>query len=426
MRTKIKNRLANLVASFWFLPTVMCVVAVASALMALRFDQRVVTTTTEPWKSWLQVDTPAGARSLLSAIAQSAIGLAGVVFSITILTLSFASSQFGPRLLRNFMRDHSGHFALGCFVSTYLYCLLVLRTVGSEPNDNHVPQLAVAVALALALANIGVLMFYIHHVARSIQVSSIIDTVGKDMDVLLREFFRPRESDPVARGQPETLPPPAEDGTPVESCSTGNIQAISLESLMELAEKQSLIIRLHVAPGDYVDAGILLASVHATDSRRTRSFTDDVQAAFVVGIERTNEQEIEYPIDQLVEIAVRALSPSLNDPFTAIHCIQRLGAFLALFAAKPWPSFVLRGQDGVPKIFSQPKTIDRLLHRAFDQILHYGANSPAVIDQVVKMLKQIESRAVDSHHEAVVRFAAHLRQLRPELASLENGVARST
>ncbi len=403
MKTKLKHLHEKLFATYWFIPSLMCLLVIAAAYGILAVDASVEAAGGWGGGRWIEVNTAEGAREFLSTIASSTITLAGVIFSITILALSFASSQYGPRLLRNFMRDRASQLVLGTFVSTYLYCLLILRTVGGGAGEPSVPHTAIVGALVLALVTTSVLIFFIHHVARAIQVSTIVSGVGRDLDKLIQEYAhraleQPSSPDPLAsiRGQ---------HGHPVGSRCDGYVQALSYEQLVEAATAGEGTIEMHVAPGDYLSRGQRLATLYTERAEVSEKTLALLREAVVLGTQRTNEQDIEFPIDQLAEIAVRALSPSMNDPFTAIMCIDRLGSALDQLAAFDWPEPVVRNEEGAPLVNLLPRSMERLLHRAFSQILHFGESNPVIVRQVMKMLAQVAPRSLDVHAPAIVAYA---------------------
>lgn len=425
MKTKLKHLNEKLFATYWFIPSLMCLLVIAAAFGVLAFDASMEAAGGWGGGGWIEVNTAEGAREFLSTIASSTITLAGVIFSITILALSFASSQYGPRLLRNFMRDRASQLVLGTFVSTYLYCLLILRTIGGGAGEPSVPHAAIAGALVLALVTTSVLIFFIHHVARAIQVSTIVSGVARDLDKLIEDYAR------TALEQPSGVGPPAPDRSrrrhPIGSRCDGYVQALSPESLIEAATDAKGIIEMHAAPGDFLSRGQGVATLYTEQTEVSEKTVTLLQDAVVLGTQRTNEQDIEFPVDQLAEIAVRALSPSMNDPFTAIMCIDRLGSALDQLAGFDWPEGVVRNEAGTPLVNLLPMSMERFLHRAFSQILHYGGTNPVIVRQVMKMLAKAGPRSLESHRPAIAAYAdevlarAKTQQLVdqiPELAEL--------
>lgn len=408
MKTKLLNLNGKLFATYWFVPGLMCVGAAAIALLVVAYDRTGTPRDHETWRRWIDVNTAEGARELLSTIASSTITLAGVIFSITILALSFASSNYGPRLLRNFMRDRASQLVLGTFAATYLYCLLVLRTVGSEGDGSDIPHTAIAGALVLGVVTIGVLIFFIHHVARAIQVSTLTAGVGHDLDELIEHFIAAGEKEP--RGEESVLTEKLSGGVLVTSEIAGYVQALSHEELLKVADRLDGTVHLEIAPGDYISRGSLLLRLVGKNSVEASRAVDDARDAVVVGTQRTNEQDLEFPLDQLAEIAVRALSPGTNDPFTAIACINRLGGALSRVGSVTWPEPLLRDERGLPRVFLVPSSMGRLLRRAFSQIIHYGGDNPAIVRQVMKMLHRVAACADPAHRRDIQAFAGEIHR----------------
>ncbi len=336
MRTRLAHLWEILISSYWFVPSLLIVAAIGLAVGMLPIDHtwpRIG----QSW-SWLYSGGPAGARSLLSTVAGSIMTVAGVVFSITIMTLTQASSQFGPRLLRTFMRDTGNQIVLGTFLATFLYCLLVLHRVYDHDTSASVPHVSVTVAVLLALASIVVLIYYIHHISTMLQAPNIVAEVGRELDEVFERIFPEDIGHEVPEGTEPELPTDFEEkARPIPSERNGYIQAINGASLMEAAIEEDLLLRLDYRPGQYVIDGNPLLRAWPAD-RCSPTIVKSLRKAFIVGRQRTNEQDVEYALNQMVEIAVRALSPGINDPFTAMTCVDWLGASLSRIAAHELPA----------------------------------------------------------------------------------------
>lgn len=370
-------------ASYWFLPTVMTLGAAAFAIGSLAADGRLRYAVARQ-EGWLYSGGPEGARAVLATIAGSIITVAGTTFSITIAVLSLASGQFGPRLLRNFMRDRGNQAVLGTFTATFVYCLLVLRTVRGTDQETYVPHLSVTIGVLLAVLSLGVLIFFIHHVADSIQVSSLIDRVGAELNDAICRLF------PQKLGQ-ENGPAELPGGNPhvVLAASTGYLLEIDEPGLLTVAKRCGLILQLQVRPGDYVIRGTPLAFVWPPGD-----FQDDaaLRKRFEFGRQRTPYQDAEFAFSQLVELAVRALSPGINDPFTAVMCIDRISAALCILADRELPSAYRLDSEKQLRVVVQPYTYERLVCSAFDQIRENGRSQPVVIATIRDRIDRIHSR----------------------------------
>jgi uncharacterized membrane protein len=382
LKTKLLHLWDVLTSTYWFVPGVMLVTAAALAMGVLWVDAR---WTRWAGSAWVYTGGPEGARALLSAVAGSVVTVAGVVFSISISTLTQASSQFGPRLLRNFMRDTGNQVVLGTFVSTFVYCLLVLRAVRGQEGHAFVPNVAVTGAVLLAVGSTVVLIYYIHHVARSLQAPVVVAAVGAELERAIDRMF------PGGIGEDDRADARGDEGAQpahvceVRSREAGYVQAVDQGGLMRLAEREDLILHLACRPGNFVIGGQLLA--RATAWRPVAPpVADEVRGLFIFGQERSAEQDLEFGFDQLVEIAVRALSPGINDPFTAINCVDRLGAALAAVSRRGLPSATRLDSRGRPRVVARVSTFDGLCDTAFHSIRQYGAGSVPVAVRLIEML----------------------------------------
>jgi len=330
---------------------------------------------------WVYTGGPEGARGVLSAIAGSMITVAGVVFSITIVVLSLTSQQFGPRLLRNFMKDQSTQLVLGTFVATFLYSLLVLRTVRGTNFDEFVPHVSVTLAVALAIASVGVLIFFIHHVSRSIQADHVIAAAHSELKATIDRLFPAEIGDepPGADEGPESQIAAARragKACPVRSIHEGYLQAIDAESIIRLATDQDALVEIKVSPGDYVLKGQVLAYVWLLDAKD--DFLGTMGKSFVIGAARTTRQDSRFAVQQLVEVALRALSPGVNDPFTAIACIDLLASALATLAQRQIPSPYRLDNNGQLRVIANPDSFAGIAQSAFAQIRHFGRENATV------------------------------------------------
>ena len=389
MRARFFKHWKSLRSSFWFLPGCMAGAAVALAIVSVKVD--------EPMREWLALNMgwtftsgAEGASAVLGIIAGSMITIAGVVFSMTLITLSLASSQLGPRLLRSFMRDSTTQVVLGTFIATFLYCLFVLRTIRRVDEVVFVPHLSVTLGVLLAVASVGVLIYFIHHVSVSIQANEIAARISKELIAGIDHLF----PDQIGRGVPMTPkePPDAasfeafdKDARPVVADGDGYLQFIDGEALLALAMEEDLVVRLERKPGNYVVAGRPLALIWP-GSRVTAGLSDQVRSLFVLGNQRTPGQDIEFGVSQLVEIAVRALSPGLNDPFTAITCLDQLGSVLCRLATRTMPSHYRYDHQNQLRVIAPASTFPEITDVAFNQIRQNSRLSIAVTIRLLETL----------------------------------------
>ena len=377
MKARLSNLWYRARGSYWFVPAVLVVMAVALAFVTTTLSSALSWQSWEPLQ-WIYSGGPEGARTILSTIASSMITVAGVVFSITIVALTLASSQFGPRLLVNFMRDTTNQVVLGIFIATFMYCLLVMRTVRSSPGHVFVPYLSVAFALVLALFNVGVLIFYIHHVSNSIRAENVIAAVSEDLNGAVVRLIRSRANEVEPRPTASALPENFEgQSCLVNAARSGYLQAIDVDTLVHRATEHDLILRVKTRPGDFIVEGSCLLSAWPSE-RLTEEIYNSLTGPFILGGARSAEQDIEFSIQQLVEVALRALSPGINDPRTAMNCIDWLGASLCRLADKYDPFPYRFDGEGRLRVVLKPVTFAGLTNVAFDQIRQYGRTSVAV------------------------------------------------
>ena len=382
----------SLHSSYWFLPTVMAVVAIALAFTMLNFDRAGYYGPLEKW-GWIYTGGANGAREVLSSVAGSVISVAATAFSITIVALQLAASNYSPRLLRNFMQDTGNQLVLGTFIATFVYCLLVLRTVRGDGDDydSFVPQLAVTVGLLLALASIGVLIYFIHHASTIIQVSHIIMEASNDLHRAVDRLFPEK----LGRGLPDTKPHdraiPANfdaDAYPIKANSSGYLQAIDEDKLMQIACDRSLLLHVKSRPGRFVVKGSDIVMVFPGECVN-RKLSEQINDAFMFGRQRTEQQDVEFPVNQLVDIALRAISPGINDPTTAIQCIDQLSAGLSHLAQREIPSAYRYDDENNLRVIAEPFTFAGLTDAAFNQIRQYGKSDVGVVIRLLEAIATI-------------------------------------
>ncbi len=411
MNARLSDRWEALRSSYWFVPALLAAGSSAMGLGVVALDGHLGVEATETL-GWIYTGGPEGARGVLSTIAGSMITVAGVTFSVLVVALSLAASQFGPRVLGSFMRDRGNQVVLGSFVGTFLYCLLVLRTVrGGEDADRFVPHLSVTLGVALAVLNVGVLIYFVHHAAVSIQVASVIDALAADLDAGVERLF------PGGGGRTAPEPDASVPATPPRHPIThaggdGYVQALHLHSLAERLRRCGTVVRLDCQPGDFVAGGEALGSVERgggdLDAAR-----EAVREAFVLGARRTPAQDVRFSVDQLADVAIRALSPGINDPFTAAACVDRLGAALARLAERPSAPRLYRDRENAVRVIVDPPQFAVLMEGAFGPIRRYGEGSSFVLlrlaDALVRVARRVRgddrARVVRSHAAALVAAA---------------------
>jgi uncharacterized membrane protein len=339
--------------------------------------------------SWLIFGSADAARQILTTLAAAVITVVGVVFSITIVTLTLASTQFGPRMLRNFIRDRGTQFTLGTFVATFVYATLVLISIGPGSSANtFVPHLSISVSVGLVTVSMGVLIYFIHHIATSIQLPHVIASIAQDLsDAIDIESTAQGVTVEAGPSVSELLTRMAEGGGEVPAPASGYLQFIRHETLVGLAAEKGAVIRLHHRPGQFVVGGHPMATVWPAGA--AASVSKALRRAHISGPNRTLAQDLSFAVDQLVEIALRALSPAVNDTFTALTCIDWLGESLCKVTTGWRPLRVHRDSHGYARVITAHVNYTSLVERAFEKIRQAGRGMPAVMIRQLEALTRI-------------------------------------
>ncbi|MEM1055829.1 MAG: DUF2254 domain-containing protein [Bacteroidota bacterium] len=418
MRARLLTRLDDLRTSYWFIPSLMVVGALSLAFGATLMDSRIGAEWIED-VPWIYAFGPDGARACLSTIAGSMIGVAGVTFSITIASVVYASGQYGPRLLTNFMSDRGNQVTLGTFIATFLYCLLILSTVRSADESSasglaegavgeFVPHIAILIALALALASVAVLIYFIHHVPESIHVSNVIAGIGRDLrskiDVLFPERIGKGEigDDALEAEDVQTEMPDGflEDAVPILADSSGYVQGIDTRALLSLATKYDVLVRVRRRPGDFTAEGDTLALV-GPSATMSPDLVRRFRVAFAWGTQRTALQDVRFLVNELVEIAGRALSPGVNDPFTAMTCLDWLTATLKCLGERDFPSADRYDASGTLRVIAQPTTFHEFVRHVYGQLRPYLAADRNAALHAMRSIGEVAGRADEAKWESL-------------------------
>lgn len=390
------SMLQRLRERFWFLPAVLCVGAFALAESLIGLDRLLA----DRWPDWggalLYRVGESGSRDILGAIATSALAVAGTTFSITMAVLALTSSSYGPRLVRNFMADRGNQAVLGVFVSTFLYALLVLRSIRTlgdplaDDGDVFVPHLAVNVAVVLAVLNVAVLVYFIHHISDSIQISTLAGGVRAELRRVVDRMYPAdlgrdeRETERATDGLPDDL----DDGEPVTAGSSGYVQSIRDEVLLNAAREHDLLVALQVRPGRYVLDDTVIARVHPAASC-TDDVVDAIRRAFQVAGHRSPHQDVEFAVQQLTEMAVRAMSTGVNDPYTAINALDDLSAGLSVLAGRQQPSAVRFDDDGAPRVHAPAVDLVEVVGPVIDAMRWNAPGAPPVMHSTLDLVARV-------------------------------------
>lgn len=374
--------------SLWFVPMLGVLLAVLLAIGLVAWEA------TSGWAARLAHNPilgmgVEGARGVLGAIAGGLITVTGVIFSLTIVALQLASSQLSPRVMRTFQRDRANQMVLAIFIGTFTYTLLVMRSIRSaeENGASFVPTVAVLLAMVLLLLSVGALVYFVHHLARSIQVTVVIDNETRWALQHVPALYPQQIGEPVAHETIESVIPDSRPAT-VRAERAGYFQALDGERLLAAVGGEAMVLRVEPRLGDFVLRGEPLASLWPSETVGVARAAA-VRGAFLLGPERTPEQDVEYGIIGISDIAVKALSPGINDPTTAILCIQRLGELLLALGRREMPARVRTDALGHARIVVPGADLSRATGLATRQITHYGASNPDVVRTLIEMLARV-------------------------------------
>ena len=392
MMHRLKLLSTTLRASFWFIPYLIVCAFVALAL----FLTRLRVTMADEWLSAFPVlfsVSAAGAREMLSAIAASMISVAGLVFSMTLVALALASTQYSSRVLRTFMRSRLTQVSIGVFAGLYTYCLIVLRAVKGEGDDLVLPLSAVSLALLFAIGAVALLIFFIHHIALSIQASTILASVARETIATIEGTFPHSSSNTDVLACEPGHTAVVKWGPSVLASGSGYLQSIDEAALLELACKHDTVIRMERGVGQFVIQGTaLMTLVHG--SADSQELSNQLRKLVKISVYRTIEQDPSFGVRQIVDVALKALSPGINDTTTAVMCIDYLGTILALLAPKNFPPLGLcaagRTEDKkVVKVLTIRPDFAALVSEAFDQIRRAASGNVAIIDRMSATIEVI-------------------------------------
>jgi uncharacterized membrane protein len=404
--------------NLWLIPAIESVAAVALFAVTLSVDEAAFHGELR-LPSWVISGSPDAAREILSSLAGALITVVGVVFSVMIVALTLASQQFGPRMLRTFIRDRGSQLTLGTFVATFFYAMLTLISIGST----FVPHLSVTVALALTAIDLGVLIYFIHHIATAIQLPAVIASIAHELGRAIDAEAAPAPagaSPPASPSLNGTAPvngPSAEvllarldrHGSVITAPSSGYLRFVRHATLIRIAAEYDAVIRLHYRPGHFLTKGHPVATVWPPES--SVAIGRRLETVHITGPLRTLSQDIAFGIDQLVEIAIRALSPAVNDTFTAMTCIDWLGDSLCKIAVDWHPQSCHRDRLGTIRLITVPVSYERLVQRSFEKIRQAADGMPAVLIRQLEALSKIMAVAPPGRSHVLLDQAAMIARV---------------
>ena len=429
---RLKQLWSILRSSFWFLPSLIVTGSIVLAVALIGVDF----TGSEQWLArWPRLFGVGadGARGMLSTIAGSMMTVVGVTFSMVLMTLALASSQYTSRILRNFMSDRVTQIVLGVFAGIFIYCLIVLRTIRGGEDGVFVPGLAVSFSVVLAMSGIGILIFFIHHIAASIQASNIIASVADETMLVVDRLFPEKLGDGwVDEEEANATPPPLPEHIwkAVPAKSNGYIQSMDNAALLRLACENKTILRMEQAIGEFVVQGAALASL-ALEKPPEKEIITALQAAYTIDRHRTVKQDSAFGIRQIVDMALKALSPGINDTTTAVMCVDYLSAILARLASRSIPP-LHRYEEGELRVITKGPSFESLLSDAFDQIRRNANGNVTIFLRILEALQILAGlptgprrrRALFEQMQQIAELAAHSVDSAHDRAKIEAHLMR--
>ncbi len=392
MSTRLITRLLTIWhgvrSSLWALPLAMVFAASGLAYAALNVDVGFIDSSV--W--FLFSGGSDQAPQFLSNLVTAMITMATLVVSITMVVLTLAAQQLGPRLIRSFMSDRRTQATLGLFVGTVVYLLLVLRSTYGKTES--VPNLAVTGGTVLMLLCVATLIVFVHHLAQSIIADNVIDRVGARLDADIARLL-PEET----AEQPEAPKDIEKRGAPVALPNGGYVQAIDFLSIVNAAAQADAVVALDIRAGHHIIPGRNVAHVTPKKAATDGDLCHAIQSAVVIGRERTPVQDLEFSIRQLVEIALRALSPGINDPHTANAALDRLTLSIAFVMTRGSAKSVWKGPDEKVRVVAETSTFEGICDAAFNEIRQQAL--PAVVIRMAECIGQLLQQANDTQRPAL-------------------------
>ncbi|MCI3924575.1 DUF2254 domain-containing protein [Paenibacillus sp. TRM 82003] len=351
-----------------------------------------------------------GASTMLQAIAGASISVISMTFSLTVVALQLASQQFSPRLLRDFMRDPWTKAVLAVLVATFVFSLTVLRGMRS---DQPPPAAALFIAFALGIASMASVLGFIHHLTRLLRVDTMMLTVHDEALKAIDAFY-PSLDDPPRR-TPDDLDADWAAGTGIAAVRSGFVRLVDVEALVAAAREHDALVWIDVRPGDHVVTGSPLASAWAPglDEQGRAELAERVHEAVALGYERTVEQDSAFGFRQLTDIAVKALSPGINDPVTAAHCVGHTADLLVRLTGKQLGPTVHEDENGTARAVVPDRDLRYYLDLVCGQVRRYGEREPTVLAALLRMLRDVATAARTQEQRAEVE-----RQVRLVLAEV--------
>ena len=402
-------------SSYWFFPGLFLVGGIALAYGAVLFDlygPEIVAMQL----FWPQLTEPSAARMFLSTVASSTITVAGVAFSITIAAFANATTHYGPRLIANFMRDRGNQISLGIFIATFVYCLIVLNVVRGDTDgyDPFVPDAAMAGSMILVSLSTCTLIYYFHHIPEMLNVSQMIASIGRSLHASIDTLYPDEIGDEVEDREKGGALFEDDDAQPgffeIGSTVAGYVQHVDGDQLLTVADDRACFIKLKLRPGDFVHEGECLALYRPADVRHQDigdEVKDLIRASVVIDVQRSPMQDLQFLFDQLTEVAIRALSPGVNDPTTAINCIHWIDSGLRKLVTRDFPPSLRQTENGDPRLLLPARDFNEMLDETCRKIMPFAATNGETARALLEMLAVVGKLGRSRNRKSCV--AANIR-----------------
>lgn len=377
--------LDRLNSSLWFVPSLIVLASVVLAYVVLAIDS---TLPNDWWEDATGLTALfdvriGGATATLQAIGGSIITIAGVVFSITIAAMTLAAGQYTSRVLRSFIRDRGNQMVLGVFLGIFVYCLLIMRSLSGISDNSHAPPLSMLISLVLAFVGVATLIYFIHHISMNLQATRIVATIADSalpsIDRHFPDRFEPSEDTGADRNMPS-----GEYRLILRSRRNGYVTGIDFNTLVKVADASDSLVRVYRAPGFFVTEGEALAGIQSADTL-DEDVIDDLHDAWSFDSQRTLENDPGYGLRQLVDVALKSLSPALNDTTTGVMCINWIGVMLVRMSGRRLPPQVISSKETARVLTNAPRMGD-FIALGFDQIRQNASGNVAVLKRLLEVL----------------------------------------
>lgn len=395
-------------ASFWFTPVLMLLISILLAICFVYLDS-ILQLSKEPNNYFFIVNNTASARAILSTISGAMIGVAGTVFSVTLVALTLASSQFGPRLIKNFMYVRINQLVLGAYVATFLYCLLVLSTIKESTDYLFIPSISIIVAILATVVNILLLIIFIHSIAVSIQADHVIADISNFIANQAKRLFPKRLNEEVEGINIDVIS--IRSAYPIsiqlKAPKSGYLQYVDLEALVKLLIKKNAYLELYYRAGGFLVKGLIVGKLYLKEEEENLD-EKHFLGKLVIGETKSSQQDLEYSIHQLVEIAARALSPGVNDPYTAMSCIDNLCSTICYLVESKFPSKYHFDEEGKLRLLADVIDFEGVLAAAFNQIRQFSKGSIAVMIRLMEALAIVNEFAKSNKQKKAIQKQAEM------------------